>query len=121
MIALRVLVIEDDAVVSLLLAEVLRGMGHEVCGIATTESYAVAAATWSKPDMMIVDARLGDGSGIDAVDEILRTGFVPHVYACGDALRVRSLKPNAVVLQKPFREADLALAMQSALGAAATA
>ena len=69
--------------------------------------------------MMIVDARLGDESGISAVEQILCTGFVPHVFVSGDALRVRALLPGAVVIQKPFREADLARAMQRALGAAA--
>ena len=35
--ALRVLVIEDDALIGLLLAELLAGMGHDVCATAATE------------------------------------------------------------------------------------
>jgi CheY-like chemotaxis protein len=115
---LRVMVVEDEAVIAVLLAEVLAGMGHDVCAIEATEADAVAAAARCRPDMMILDARLGDGSGISAVEQILCTRFVPHVFVSGDALRVRALRPGAVVIQKPFREADLASAMQRALGAA---
>lgn len=121
MIPLRVMIVEDDAVVSMLLAEVLAGMGHDVCAIATTESYAVAAAAASKPDMMIVDVRLRGGSGVCAVEEILRTGFVPHVFVSGDISSVWALKPDAVAIQKPYGQSDLAQAIQSALGGAPTA
>jgi CheY-like chemotaxis protein len=117
MIADRVLVVEDDAVIAMLLSEVLVGMGHDVCAIEATEADAVAAAGRWRPDLMIVDARLGEGSGVTAVEEILRGGHVPHVFVSGDALRVRALRPGALVIQKPFCEADLAGAIQRALGA----
>ncbi|HLZ66587.1 MAG TPA: response regulator [Aliidongia sp.] len=116
--ALRVLVVEDDAMIGSLLAEMLAGMGH-VCAVEATEANAVAAAGRCRPHLMIVDVRLGDGSGVAAVEEILRTGPVPHVFVSGDTAAVRALKPNAVVMRKPFRESDLVRAMQRALGAAA--
>ena len=118
MAALRVLLVEDEAVIAVLLAEVLGGMGSEVCAIEATEADAVAAAARCRPDLMIVDARLGTGSGVAAVEEILRTGPVPHVFVSGDSSIVQALRPDAVVMQKPFREADLARAIQRALGAA---
>jgi two-component system, response regulator PdtaR len=119
MSGLRVLIVEDEAVIGMLLAEVLAGMGHDVCAVETTETDAVAAAARCRPDLMIVDARLGDGSGVSAVEEILRTGFVPHVFVSGDMLGVQALRPGAVVIQKPFFESDLARAIQRALDAAA--
>ena len=118
MAALRVLLVEDEAVIAMLLAEVLGGMGYEVCAIEATEADAVAAAERCRPDLMIVDARLGDGSGVAAVETILRAGPVPHVFVSGDPSTVQALRPDAVVMQKPFREADLARAIQRALGAA---
>jgi len=42
--ALRVLVVEDNAIIGMLLAEVLAGMGHDVCAIEATEADAVTAA-----------------------------------------------------------------------------
>jgi CheY-like chemotaxis protein len=121
MTPLRIMIVEDDSVVSMLLAEVLGWMGHDVCAIATDESYAVAAAAETRPDMMIVDVRLRGGSGVCAVDEILRTGFVPHVFVSGDISSVRALKPDAIAIQKPYGQSDLARAMESALGAASAA
>ena len=115
--ALRVLVVEDDALIAMLLAELLSGMGHDVCATAASETEAVIAATRYDPDLMIVDSRLGRGSGVSAVEEILRAGPLAHVFISGDAERVRVRKPDAVVVRKPFREAELARAIEMALAA----
>jgi CheY-like chemotaxis protein len=113
--ALRVLVVEDDALIGMLYADLLAEMGHIVCAIAATEAEAVAAAAQCKPDLMIVDASLNEGSGVSAVDEILRTGFVPHVFVTGDAASVRAVRPGAIVMEKPFRDPELGYAIQRAL------
>jgi DNA-binding response OmpR family regulator len=110
---------EDDAMIAMLLADIFTAMGHDVCAIEATKAGAVAAAVRCRPDLMIADARLGDESGVAAVEEILRTGFVPHVFVSGDISTVRALKPSAVAIQKPFSESDLVRAMQRALGGAA--
>ena len=59
---LRVLVVEDDPLIAMLLGELPAGMGHDVCAAAPTEAEAVTAATRYHPDLMIVDAGLGRGS-----------------------------------------------------------
>ena len=119
MSALRVMVVEDDAMIGMLLAEMLAGMGHEVCAIETTEADAVTAAARCRPDLMIVDVRLGDGSGVNAVTEIHRTAPVPHVFVSGDITEVKALRPNALIIQKPYRESDLARVIRRALDAPA--
>ena len=116
--ALRVLVIEDDALIAMLLSELLAGMGHDVCATAATEAEAVSAAACYKPDLMIVDAGLGRGSGVAAVEEILHAGPLAHLFISGDAGRIRTRKPGAIVVHKPFREAELARAIDMALAAA---
>ncbi len=115
--SLRVLIVEDDAFIGMLYADLLAEIGHTVCAIEATETEAVAAATLHKPDFMIVDATLGTGTGVSAVDEILRSGFVPHVFVSGDAESVRAVRPTAIVLQKPFRYPDLTHAIRQALAA----
>ena len=95
-------------------------MGHDVCATAATEAEAVSAAIRYRPDLMIVDAGLGRGSGVSAVEEILRAGPLAHVFISGDAETVRVRKPDAVVVRKPFREAELARAIDMALVAAPT-
>jgi CheY-like chemotaxis protein len=119
MSGLRIMVVEDDVVIALLFSEVLEGMGHEVCAIESTQSAAVLAAARCKPELMIVDAQLREGSGVDAVDEIQLTGLVPHLFVTGNTLKVQALKPDAVVIQKPFYEADLARGIERALDQAA--
>ena len=78
----------------------------------------MAAAVRCRPDLVIVDVRLGDGSGVSAVGKYSARGHVPHVFVTGDTSRVKALRPDAVVIQKPFREADLARAIQRALDTA---
>ncbi len=117
----RVLLVEDEPLLSTLFGEVLESMGYVVCAIATTERDAVAAAVRCKPDVMLVDIQLAVGSGISAVAEILRDGFVPHVFYSGDIAGIRASRPSAVAIQKPFRIAELADAIERALGASARA
>jgi CheY-like chemotaxis protein len=118
--ALRVLVVEDNAMVGMLLAEMLEEMGHVVCGVEATEAAAVTAALSSRPDLMIIDGRLGDGCGVAAIETIRRIGAVPHLFASGDIARISAMRPGAVVLQKPFYELELARAIDRALAAEAS-
>ena len=118
--ALNVLVVEDDALIGMLFADVLVAMGHCVCAIAVTEADAIAAAAQFKPDLMIVDARLRIGNGVSAVEEILRTRWVPHVFVSGDTSGITALRPSAIVIQKPVRDIDLDRAIQRAIDAPAS-
>lgn len=117
--ALRVLVVEDDMLIAMLLADMLGAMGYDVCAVEATEKGAVTAATRCNPELMIVDARLRDGSGVAAVEEILRTGWVPHVFVSGEISTIQALRPSAIAIQKPFRDIDLKRAIQRALDAPA--
>ena len=115
MTALRVLIIENEAIIALLFAEVLEEMGHVVCGTEATEAGAITAASISKPDLIITDVRLREGNGIAAMNAILHTGFVPHVYVSGDMIDQNLISPAAGLLQKPFYEQQLVKAIERAL------
>ncbi|MFM9940775.1 MAG: response regulator [Hyphomicrobiaceae bacterium] len=116
---IRVMVIEDDPHIGLLFGEVLEGLGYVVCAIEATEASAVDAALRFKPDLMLVDIHLGVGSGILAVEEILRNGFIPHVFCGGDISGILTSQPTAIALQKPFRVSALARSIKLALGGSA--
>jgi CheY-like chemotaxis protein len=118
---LEVLIVEDEPLIAALVADILEELGHHVCAMESTEAGAVAAALKWRPQLMIVDAGLARGSGIVAVQTILRTGFVPHIFVSGDRLPGSELDSRAVVLQKPFRDSDLAVAIGRALGGPAVA
>jgi CheY-like chemotaxis protein len=115
--ASRVLILEDEAILAMLLARVLTNMGHSVSATVGSVAGALAAVERSRPDLMIVDARLRDGSGISAVREIIRTGFVPHIFVSGDNCQAHTLGPGSAALEKPYRDTELAQAIQSVLGA----
>jgi CheY-like chemotaxis protein len=112
---LRILVAEDDAMIALLLDLVLRDMGHEICANEESEREAIAAALRCKPDLMIVDANLGEGSGTAVVDAVLKERHVAHLFVTGDARRIKALRPDAIVIEKPFFEVDLARAIEQAM------
>lgn len=113
--AVRILIAEDDAMIAMFMADLLVAMGYEVCAITCDESETVAGVAHHAPDLMIVDEGLLDGSGTSAVDEILKTGFVPHIFATGDCNRVLKHDPNAIVLQKPFNAHALLRAIKRAV------
>jgi len=116
--ALRVLIIEDEVLIALLLEDVLTEMGHEVCASVRTAAAAIAAAEVCRPDLIISDVHLHDGSGIEAVATILESGFTPHIFVSGDVLDRRAFHPAAVILQKPFNDRHLTKAIEAALGSA---
>ena len=115
--ARRVLLIEDDAMLAMFLSEALIDLGHGVCAIAASESQAMAAAARCQPDLLIADVNLGRDSGISAVTEILRTQFIPYLFMSGNVAPVKALLPDAVTLQKPFKEPDLDAAIKRAMRA----
>jgi CheY-like chemotaxis protein len=112
---LRVLLAEDDAIVAMLLAELLGSLGHEVCAIEATEAELVYAARRTRPDLMIVDAQLGAGSGITGVEAVLGERQVAHMFMSGGPV---AAPPGTVVLEKPFSDGDLVRAIDRALAAA---
>ncbi|WP_293880230.1 response regulator [Sphingomonas sp.] len=105
---LRIVIVEDNALIAMDLADLLTAMGHDVGAIASTEVDAVAAAMRCQPDLMIVDGNLAEGSGVAAMRQILAKGFVSHLYVTGDPLQILQLAQNAVVVAKPFNMSGLA-------------
>jgi DNA-directed RNA polymerase specialized sigma24 family protein len=105
-IATEVLVIEDEPLIALDLKRVLEGLGHRVA-IARTHHDALRAAELKNPGLVIADIRLADGSsGLDAVNDLLRSLAVPVVFVTAFPERLatgRGPEP-AFLIRKPFRE-----------------
>ena len=111
---LRVLVAEDEALVSMLIEDMLTDMGAVVVGPAATLDEALALATTESIDIALLDVNLA-GKPIFAVADALRDRGVAFIFASGygEAGIIESHR-GAPVLQKPFREADLARALAAA-------
>lgn len=63
MAAIRILIAEDNDLVSLTLEDQLKGLGYEVVGIARTGTEAVMLASRLKPDLVIMDIRMPEMDG----------------------------------------------------------
>jgi DNA-binding NarL/FixJ family response regulator len=66
----RVLLVDDQEIVRAGLRTVLGAAGIEIAGEAATVSEAIEAAARLNPDVVLMDVRLPDGSGVDACREI---------------------------------------------------
>lgn len=106
-IATNVLIIEDEPLIALDLQRILEGIGHKVVSIARTHKDALKAAQIKKPGLVIADIRLADGSsGLDAVNDILRSFAVPIVFvtAFPEKLSTGEGGEPPFLIPKPFRE-----------------
>jgi len=116
--SVRILVIEDEAVIALDVADIVRNAGHEVVGIAATEKAAVDLAKKHSPHLVLADIQLrGSDSGISAVKEILQAMTVPVIFVTGYPERLLTgtqLEP-AFVISKPFDPDLLRAAIAQAL------
>ncbi len=112
---LRILIVEDDAMIGMLLGEMLEAMGYSVCSIATTEDEAVRDALALAPELMIVDIQLRKGGGASAVATISQSRDIPCVFVSGDTSDSSGAPAGAVMLAKPYDEAGLTAAMARVL------
>ena len=116
--AVRVLVIEDEAVIALDVADIVRNAGHQVVGIAATEKAAVELAKQHSPHLVLADIQLrGSDSGIAAVNQIMRSMSVPVIFVTGYPERLltgKQVEP-AFVISKPFDPDLLRAAIAQAL------
>jgi EAL domain-containing protein (putative c-di-GMP-specific phosphodiesterase class I)/CheY-like chemotaxis protein len=79
---LRVLVVDDHRRVAEGLAATLRMLGgFDVVGVAVGVAEAAEMATWSRPDVALVDVHMPDGGGVSATREILAGSVATRVLA----------------------------------------
>lgn len=116
----RILLVEDDFLVSMEMETGLEEAGYEVAGIAATAEDAVALAAERRPALVVMDIRLAsDRDGVDAALEIYRTLGIRSIFASahGDAqirARAEPARPLGWVA-KPYRVETLLKAVEEAL------
>jgi CheY-like chemotaxis protein len=113
-----VLIIEDEPVIAMDIAGIVRQAGHTVLGIATTRAEAVALAAHHPPGLILADIALADdSSGIKAVDDIRVDGRPPVIFITAYPERLlddRQVEPS-LLITKPFSEHLLRVAIAQAL------
>lgn len=105
---LRVLVVEDEMMVAMLIEDMMIDMGCAVIGPAARLDEALDLARAGAFDCAVLDVNVG-GQPIFPVADLLREQGKPFAFATGygDA-GLRDADKGTPVLQKPFREGDLA-------------
>lgn len=111
----RVLVIEDESMVSMLIEDLLSDIGCEVVGTASRFNEALQKVKSVAFDVAILDVNLNGQHTVPIAEEFARCG-IRFVFATGDAL---TALPDALqkvpILKKPFQQGDLARALRTAL------
>lgn len=120
----KIMVIEDEAIIALDLQTIIAEMGHGITGVAATRSEAVRLAREERPDLILSDIQLADGSsGIDAVNEILAAAQqVPVIFitAFPERLLTGERPEPAFVITKPYSEEQVRSAISQAMFFAST-
>lgn len=119
MTSLRVLVVEDAAIIALDIANRVKRRGHKVVGVASTAKMACEMAREYRPDLVLMDINLkGDQDGIEAATWIgeklrIRSVFITAYSDKGMRERAFAAFPLEYIV-KPIKEADLENALKMA-------
>ena len=114
----RVMIIEDEAIIALHIQSIVKAVGHDVLGVARTHAEAVKMANETRPELVLADISLADGSsGIDAVKEILESIDVPVIFvtAFPERLLTGERPEPTFLITKPFEPIMLTATIAQAL------
>ena len=116
----RILIVEDEAIIAMELESQLQSLGYEITSIVDTGEKAIKKAEADKPDLILMDIRIkGEMDGIQAA-EVIRNQFgIPVIFSTAylDEERIERAKitmPFGYVL-KPIQERDLKVTIEMAL------
>jgi CheY-like chemotaxis protein len=109
----RVLIIEDESLVTMMIEDALADFGCEVAALASRFSDAMEKAKSLSFDIAILDVNL-DGQRTFPIAEALIDRGVPFVFATGyDAASLPDPMRRAPILHKPFQQMDLERALRA--------
>lgn len=115
----RVLIVDDEPVIRLDLRTMLEAMGHVVVGEADNGVEALQLARTLQPDLVIADIMMPGMDGIELANRLARERIAPVLILTAYSEPEMILGANRAgvlgYLVKPFREADLAPAIQIAV------
>lgn len=110
---LNILIVEDEAILAVELECIIRELGHNVVGIATSSSDAITLANRKQPDLALVDVNLKDGpTGPDAARKLAEEGQVAVLFTTSNPDRIPSDFAKACgLVTKPYSEHGLKAAI----------
>lgn len=112
----RILVVEDDALIGIVLEDMLAELGYEVVGPILSVAEGLAAVAERAFDLALLDVNLG-GADSSPIAEALQAKGVPYVLATGYAVEdLKGADRCRGVLRKPFDLDALASVLRQAEG-----
>ena len=113
----RILVVEDEALIAVMVEDMLTEMGCEVVGPAATIAQALALAGSEDIDGAVLDVNVR-GERIDPVADALSARGVPMLFATGYGEVRLASGAVATVIDKPYTQEKLARGLAAAMGTA---
>lgn len=103
----HVLIIEDEALIAMMIEDCLLESGATTVEFAASEDDAVAAAQQHRPDFITSDVRLLEGTGPQAIAKIkARYGDIPVLYITASPGECADCSSDAIV-PKPFNAVEV--------------
>ena len=112
---MKILVVEDEPLVAMLLEEILADLGYSVVGPAATLEEGLTIATSEAFDGAILDVNL-NGARSFPIADILTSRSVPHFFATGFGSAEAVVRRGVEVVKKPFREDTIAKVLKRVVG-----
>ena len=116
----RIFIVEDDRTLLPMFQDLVRNLGYTVAGSASTGEDAIASVVKVRPDLVLMDIRIGGNiDGIQAADEIRARLAIPILYMTAYdeqqlLERAKGTEPYAYLL-KPINPRELRVALELAI------
>lgn len=109
---MKILIIEDEAIVALDIKRILTSLGQEVINTVFSFDEALKSIKENRPELIFSDINLGkDKDGIELMEIIQKDDFIPVIYltAYSDEETIqRAIKTNPLgYILKPFKKEDI--------------
>jgi len=120
MVKQRILLVEDEGIVSIDIRNILNQMGYDVPAVAFTGEEAIIKAQEVQPDLVLMDIGLkGSMDGVETAKIIIKNHKTPIIFLTGFAdnntlQRAKMVKPAGYII-KPISENELKRSIEIAL------
>ena len=116
----KIMIVDDEAVITTQLEERLTSMGYEVTGMASSGEESIEMAQHLKPDLILMDIVMrGKIDGIAAAAIIKKKQDIPVIFLTGYTEnhfigRAKHVEPYGYIV-KPFQEREIKASIEVAL------
>jgi len=111
----RILIVEDELLIALMIEETVRDLGYRVSGVAHTIAMATGEFAKRNYDAVLLDINIGGRFHAETADRLARFG-VPFAFVTGYDYLVDPRHEQVPVIQKPFVAAHLRAVLETLVG-----